>query len=708
MADLQPLQQSFESGEISPRLLGRTGSERYQTGLALCSNFLPASHGPAVMRRGLRHVAKLSGTNDDDDRRVFGLEVSLSEQYAVAIGGDFVEVFDAFGAVWQGPSGPERIYNPIFEGGLASWVWDWTGGASVAWEEGVALLTTLEENEKARIAQGFQIANTGVQHNLYLSILADAENDPTATVSVAVGTSFGDASYLNIQTLSQVRNSYIFTPAGSTVWVTLTVTGGAGTLAAQRWVIDEVRCRQNDGAAVLARWASPYAGLDRSVLFAEPEPITNALTFWHPRVAPHAIAVQPDGSWQFNPIGFTGAPPEWVAGNYPGSAAYFQGRLWVGGTPAQPTRFWGSKSDDYFNFTGGTNPDDGLEFTLSQKGRIAWMSGAKNLAIGTENAEYIVTSESGVLQPGDISVESQSRYGSLIGTIVELGRQLVYVSPSETKLRVMSYQWTEDAWVSQDLAWAAEHLPQSRIRELAFAAEPNQLMWMVDRADKLLTCSYNREQGIVGWAQHPMTARVMSIAVTYAFGVGKLWTITRHELPAGAVHYLDRQAGTEYVDTWIVSRGTQQETFTGFDALEGLTVRAVVDGALHPDVTVTGGSITLQYPANEVVAGRQFQGVAETLPLEGGNQAGTQQGVMKRYNRIFLQLRASVLPLINGKRQAERTPSTPMNRREPSRTEVVEVYSGGWDREARVRVTQDLPFPTEVVSLFGELQANKR
>ena len=58
MADLQPIQMSFESGEISPKLLARGGTERYSTGLLVCENFLPSSHGPVDMRGGGQFIGK--------------------------------------------------------------------------------------------------------------------------------------------------------------------------------------------------------------------------------------------------------------------------------------------------------------------------------------------------------------------------------------------------------------------------------------------------------------------------------------------------------------------------------------------------------------------------------------------------------------------------------------------------------------------------
>ena len=50
------LLRSFAGGEVTPELAGRLDLVMYQTGLALCRNFITLPHGPAVRRPGLRFI----------------------------------------------------------------------------------------------------------------------------------------------------------------------------------------------------------------------------------------------------------------------------------------------------------------------------------------------------------------------------------------------------------------------------------------------------------------------------------------------------------------------------------------------------------------------------------------------------------------------------------------------------------------------------
>ena len=187
-------------------------------------------------------------------------------------------------------------------------------------------------------------------------------------------------------------------------------------------------------------------------------------------------------------------------------------------------------------------------------------------------------------------------------------------------------------------------------------------------------------------------------------------SLAEYETSGGPAKFIERYSSAHYLDAYTTVSGVDlQDNIPGFDHLEGMIVAVTVDDATHPDVQVIGGTITLQAPGNLVTAGPGYQARAQTLPLEGGAPWGSQQGVMKRYHRIFVRLVASILPYINGVRPSDRSPSTPMDTREPSSTlEDARVNHDGWDRAGQVDIVQDAPFPTQIVGVFGEEKANRR
>lgn len=67
MFKINPVQTNFSSGELSPRLLGRSDIERYQDGVETLENFHVLTQGGIARRRGTRNVfrtaVQASGAN---------------------------------------------------------------------------------------------------------------------------------------------------------------------------------------------------------------------------------------------------------------------------------------------------------------------------------------------------------------------------------------------------------------------------------------------------------------------------------------------------------------------------------------------------------------------------------------------------------------------------------------------------------------------
>lgn len=115
-------------------------------------------------------------------------------------------------------------------------------------------------------------------------------------------------------------------------------------------------------------------------------------------------------------------------------------------------------------------------------------------------------------------------------------------------------------------------------------------------------------------------------------------------------------------------------TVSGLWHLEGETLTLAVDGANHPTVTVTNGTITLTGQYTNVVAGLGYTSEAKTLDISQGSSAGTAFGSLGRITDLQVRLYESVglevgtsdstLYTVNF-----RTPNDKMN-------EAVPLYSG--------------------------------
>lgn len=159
----------------------------------------------------------------------------------------------------------------------------------------------------------------------------------------------------------------------------------------------------------------------------------------------------------------------------------------------------------------------------------------------------------------------------------------------------------------------------------------------------------------------------------------------------------------------IASGGWRLTTNTvgGLWHLEGETVKVLADGAVHPDVTVSNGTITLEQPAAVVHAGIGYTCDLKTLPIALEVQAFGQT-FQKNVNRVHLRAFAS-----SGLKAG---PSFDKLREVKQRTD--EVYgeaprlmtgrynlmvSPSWDDDAPICVRQDDPLPLTLLALAAEL-----
>ncbi|MDS1355901.1 hypothetical protein XC61_08180, partial [Klebsiella pneumoniae] len=112
-------------------------------------------------------------------------------------------------------------------------------------------------------------------------------------------------------------------------------------------------------------------------------------------------------------------------------------------------------------------------------------------------------------------------------------------------------------------------------------------------------------------------------------GRDELWMVVRRTINGTTVRYLEymlqeydsafiTQEWARGLDCMATYNGVATTVISGLGFLEGQTVAVVTDGATHASRTVSGGSITLDWPSSVVHVGINNAAEIITLPLEGG------------------------------------------------------------------------------------------
>lgn len=112
-----PLQDSFNGGEISPRMYGRTDTPQYKRGVAYSENWLHLPQGPVRMRGGSEFLINAYQNNPI---RLIPFNLQELEDYCAELGPGYIRILDTDGPLPA--EGPELVVNGGFNSGLTGWV----------------------------------------------------------------------------------------------------------------------------------------------------------------------------------------------------------------------------------------------------------------------------------------------------------------------------------------------------------------------------------------------------------------------------------------------------------------------------------------------------------------------------------------------------------------------------------------------------------
>lgn len=718
-----PIQESFSAGEISPRVFAQESSPIYQKGVEILRNYIALSQGPAKRRAAFRFIADLADVGAIDEQlpaRIIPFDLNENVTFILVLTHLRMDIYNL-----NGPA----VDNNIVEDGdffeeLAAWLLLTTNAGIVRYntnQRGAELNATAQGGSTAFIEQPMTALTTG--DHTFSGKFVNQVPGSGSLCRIMIGTAQGLADILDVQTDSnpQLVISSIALTAG-TVWIRFEMTAGSG-----HFVLDNIQLLDISGAGAVTFvtvWTEREIG---EIQFALP-PNEETIFLVQENHDPYELLLDlPTSTFTFQTIPLSDPPAEWTGSNFPGSVAFFQGRSWFSRTPARPGAIWGSVSSEYRNFLTGPNASDAIEWELNQRGAIQWMQGVREFLVATENQENIVTSQQGILKNGDVEVVQQSAYGSSFIQSAEIGDQVLYITADRTKLRAEQQSFIEQGWIAIDLTFASEHILKgfrNRATRIAFARDPEQIIWVLREDGTLAGSTYERSLEIVGWHQHEVgntgpivsdpeerevrefPAEILDIAPLNFQGIDLVVAVTRRIIDGEPKIYLEEMDLTTpiFQESWLeFTLPNLTQTVTGLEHLEGEIVQVLVDDAVDPDNTVVGGEITTQLAGYNFKIGLRAPCLLLTLPKSGGSKAGTTQGTLRRNVEIYIRLLESTRPFLNGVRPPDRTPSTPMDTSEPLETTDVKVMDLGYDLFGRVEVFEDIPKDVQVLGLFGKV-----
>lgn len=674
-----PIQTSFNSGEFSDLLDGAVDLQKRAFSSKILQNMIALKQGPAVRRGPTIFVQEVK----DSSKRthMIRFEFSDDQSYQIEVGDQYFRFFKNYAYI-----ATSEIASPYLQADL----FDANGLFRIQFAQSGDVLYLVHEDYAPRVLT--RVSDTSWT-------LAELD--------------FEDGPYLDINTTAK-------TLALSGTSGSVTVTASASTFAST----DVGRLiRWKDGANNWT-WLEITAYTSATVVTAL---IRGA----------NASAGTATVNWRLGVYSATTG--------YPRAIAFFQDRLALAGTTDNPDRYDLTKTAGYSSTSvvfqptnaAGTVADDNAITGSVPSGQVnpivGMASDLRGLLVMTAKEEFVVRSNSlgDALTPSNATAALFSGTGSAYIQPLRTVDGTTFCQSSRRRLFDIVYSFEKDSLSPKDLTLASEHITRTQVTSMAYQQEPVNVIWCVRGDGLLVGMTHYPDQDVYGWHRHiigGVSDADGSNAVVEAISCisspdgsrDDLWLIVRRMIDGSTKRYIEymRQyyeddqdvEDSACVDSRYTYDGAATATVTGLSHLEGQTVKVMVDGRSHPDLTVTSGEITLanSRTGSVIQIGLAYTWKIVTQRFENStNQYDTAQGKEKRISSFVIRL-LNTLGLKYGEPNA-----TSLTEHDFEQGQVYDeatplfsgdtdtiVWPGGSGRDGQMRFESDSVFPACVIAIM--------
>lgn len=685
MARSAPIWNTFNAGELSPLIDGRTDQEKYFAGCKRLRNFIPTVQGPASRRGGTRY---LGATKSNLRAWFMPFEFNQAQSYVL-------ELTDLKMRFWVNR-------GQLLSAGVPYEITTPWSAANLITEEGTLALRSVQSGDVMWV-----VHNEGAVRPQKLSRLGatswtladiDFENGPfedvdpdntitvtasgttgviTLTASSAIFTSddIGTSFYMEQKDGGGIKTWQVQTTAAGGEYrkyegnYYLSVsTAGTGKTGAKPPVHTEGKVWDGPGGAATTssdgdgvEWEYRHSGYGWVKITAIGGGGTTAT----------ATVILNNGRLQLPDQFTTTGTTRWAksafsqARGWPTSVAFFRERL----VYARKRDLFFSVVGAYDDFSRKDGPDITKETAIKlsiasdRLDLIRWITPSAALLVGTARNELSIQEQTTtqVFAADNAASMPQTEYGSRLLEPIRVSTAVLFIQRAGRKLREMIYDYASDRYKADDLTVLSEHIVDAGVIDMDFQQEPDSILWCVLADGTLSALTYNRERGVVAWVPHVIggpNAFVETVASISAPDGRRddVWFVVRRTINGSTVRYVEfledhRLAETDtadafYGDAGITYDGASTKTIAGLGHLEGATVQVLADGSAHADCVVTGGQITLNRFATKVQIGFDSPAQLQTMRADGGSQDGTAQTRSKSFGEVWARLHNTIGGLI--------------------------------------------------------------
>jgi len=540
MAEQEVVKQNFSGGELSDKMNGRWDLSVFQNGCRRMKNFIALTEGGALYRNGFRHVhhSRLNRVMnlkkfEFNDEQAYILEFTDKKLRFYRNNGIILESSKVISAITKASPGVVTTATHSYENGDEVFLSEVVGMTEVNGKSFIVANKTATTFELTDVdgnnvnTTGFTTySSAGVSNRVF-----ELDTPYTDTISTALTNQL-----FKIETDQDADTMYITHPhylprkltrTDHTAW-TLTLQVITADPFTTKQVITAIT-QANPGVVTI----SSHTFSDGDVVVIEevvgmvevnsqPYIVANKATNTFELTDLNGANIDTSGFTAYASVGFAS-----LQNLIPNAVAIHESRLWYGGPEAAPDKLFASQAPNssgvtqYDDFTTGTDPEDGLAFSInsSEVNKILWLAGTDRLLmVGTFGSEIKTTGsdDETAITPTSIKARALNRIG--VADIAPINKEsfIMYVQRGELTLKSLQFDALKDNFTATDQNLVSDHITQGNgpwsrltastpltgLKQLTWQTGRPDIAWALRRDGILLGLTYKPEEGIAGWHRH--------------------------------------------------------------------------------------------------------------------------------------------------------------------------------------------------------------
>lgn len=493
------VQNSFTSGEITPRMVGRSDISKYQSGLDTLTNAIVLPHGGVSRRPGFKYIAEVKTSSKAT--RLVSFEFSTTQAYIIEFGDQYCRFYMDGGQIMDGASAYE-IATPYRDEDVST----------LKFAQSADVLFISHPNYSPR-----KLSRTAHTTWTLTEISFTARPSDWALASIVI-------------TGATAANPVVITSVGhglaSANQVVISGVVGMTELNGNLYditVIDPDTFSLQDpttGANVNGSTYTAYDSAGTVDVVGQPA----CVTLFEDRSVWAGVSSYPQSIYMSK------------AGDFEDMTT-------------------GTADDDALEITISSDQVNVIRWLVSGKKLLIGTNGGEWWASGSGTDEPIT--------PSSITIRRETSYGSENVQPLSIGSNVIFIQRPGKVLRQWSYVFESDAYSGTDRSVFSEHLTKNYgITDLAYQQSPNSIVWAIRSDGALLSLTYMPEHEVYGWARHTTgtTDDFESIAVIPGDAFDELWAIVSRTINSTTVRYVEQLQSNEWAynfeNTVVSSSGT--------------------------------------------------------------------------------------------------------------------------------------------------------